>query len=287
MGNPPRLWQCHCGATQTTEPQPSGTRDLSGKLVRKMTSTNEADYTFNPLRPSTDKDVGQCRAPECYMDAVKGSKYCRRHRDKNPAQQGRGAGKLKEWHTYAPRRLSEAEWGTYMKTAPIRAKQMDKPFRVTTKEGPVTGKAGDYLCLGVENELWPVDKAIFEKTMKKVSSGVRREQLGELNKADLASFETGDLSKLSTKELRLAQLRVFGKALKAPPASPRQDAIHKVLMRIMDELKKRGELKEIIHQTASGYRLVSHKGKNLGDFPTKGAAEKHEREVEYFKHKGK
>jgi hypothetical protein len=42
---------------------------------------------------------------------------------------------------------------------------------------------------------------------------------------------------------------------------------------------------EHIVKHGSGYRLVSKKtGKNLGDFPTKSAAKKHEREVEYFKH---
>ena len=124
-----------------------------------------------------------------------------------------------KWNTYVHGSLKEGKWAAYQKTAPIFAREMDKPFRVTTKEGPVSGKAGDYLCLGVENEMWPVDKKIFEKTMKKITSGAR--------------------------------------------------------------------LREIIHKTASGYRLVSHKGKNLGDFDSKAAAEKHEREVEYFKHKGK
>lgn len=44
---------------------------------------------------------------------------------------------------------------------------------------------------------------------------------------------------------------------------------------------------EHIIKHGSGYRLVSKKtGKNLGDFPTKAAAKKHEREVQYFKHMG-
>jgi hypothetical protein len=34
----------------------------------------------------------------------------------------------------------------------------------------------------------------------------------------------------------------------------------------------------------SQYRLLSKKGKNLGTFPSKSGAEKHEREVQYFKH---
>lgn len=45
------------------------------------------------------------------------------------------------------------------------------------------------------------------------------------------------------------------------------------------------EFVEHIVKHGSGYRLVSKKsGKNLGDFPTKAAAKKHEREVQYFKH---
>jgi len=45
------------------------------------------------------------------------------------------------------------------------------------------------------------------------------------------------------------------------------------------------QVDEHIVKHGSGYRLVSKKtGKNLGDFPTKAAAQKHEREVQYFKH---
>src|SRR5579872_4770448 len=43
-------------------------------------------------------------------------------------------------------------------------------------------------------------------------------------------------------------------------------------------------MNEHIVKHGSGYRLLSHKGKNLGDFPSHEAAAKHEREVEYFKH---
>ena len=48
--------------------------------------------------------------------------------------------------------------------------------------------------------------------------------------------------------------------------------------------KKEVMINETIVKTTSGYRLVSSSGKNLGDFDSKEAAEKHEREVEYFKH---
>jgi glycerol-3-phosphate cytidylyltransferase-like family protein/GNAT superfamily N-acetyltransferase len=45
------------------------------------------------------------------------------------------------------------------------------------------------------------------------------------------------------------------------------------------------ELDEHIGKVKGGYRLYSHTGKNLGTFGSKAGAEKHEREVEYFKHK--
>ena len=36
-----------------------------------------------------------------------------------------------------------------------------------------------------------------------------------------------------------------------------------------------------------GFRIYSHTGKNLGTFKSRKGAEKHEREINYFKHKGK
>ena len=48
----------------------------------------------------------------------------------------------------------------------IHAVQMNlsEGFKVTTPEGVVTGKAGDYLMFGVEGEKYPCRKDIFEKT---------------------------------------------------------------------------------------------------------------------------
>jgi hypothetical protein len=48
--------------------------------------------------------------------------------------------------------------------------------------------------------------------------------------------------------------------------------------------KKQSELDETIRKVGSQYRLLSKKGKNLGTFDSKAGAEKHEREVQYFKH---
>lgn len=41
----------------------------------------------------------------------------------------------------------------------------------------------------------------------------------------------------------------------------------------------------IVHLPNGEWQVQSHKGKNLGTFKTKAEAEKHLREVEYFKHK--
>jgi len=51
------------------------------------------------------------------------------------------------------------------KPIPIKAVQIDHPFQVDTLEGNYkTGKAGDYLMCGIEDELYICDKNIFEKT---------------------------------------------------------------------------------------------------------------------------
>jgi cytidyltransferase-like protein len=52
----------------------------------------------------------------------------------------------------------------------------------------------------------------------------------------------------------------------------------------MGFINQSGELDETIRKMGSQYRLLSKKGKNLGTFPSKSGAEKHEREVQYFKH---
>ena len=48
----------------------------------------------------------------------------------------------------------------------VHACQMNLPegFKVTTPEGVVTGKQGDYLMVGVEGEKYPCRKDIFEAT---------------------------------------------------------------------------------------------------------------------------
>jgi DNA-binding LacI/PurR family transcriptional regulator len=61
-------------------------------------------------------------------------------------------------------------------------------------------------------------------------------------------------------------------------------SVSEVLMAIRDGYG----LDEHIGKVKGGYRLYSkHGSKNLGTFPSKAGAEKHEREVQYFKHAGK
>lgn len=52
------------------------------------------------------------------------------------------------------------------------------------------------------------------------------------------------------------------------------------------EKRKSKKAQDHIVKVSGGYRLLSHEGKNLGTFTSREAAEKHEREVQYFKHSG-
>lgn len=49
---------------------------------------------------------------------------------------------------------------------PIRCVQMQEAFEVQTMEGTLQGKAGDWLMVGIEGELYPCDSRVFEKTYK-------------------------------------------------------------------------------------------------------------------------
>lgn len=46
----------------------------------------------------------------------------------------------------------------------IQAIQMTEPFKVETLEGWVKGNTGDYLMKGVDGELYPCKREIFEKS---------------------------------------------------------------------------------------------------------------------------
>lgn len=61
-------------------------------------------------------------------------------------------------------------WGRILKVRKkpviVHATQLNFPegFTVTTMEGVVQGKPGDYLMFGVNGEKYPCDKEIFEKS---------------------------------------------------------------------------------------------------------------------------
>lgn len=50
------------------------------------------------------------------------------------------------------------------KPIPIKARQIREEFVVDTLEGRHTGKAGDYLIVGIRGERYPCDKSIFEES---------------------------------------------------------------------------------------------------------------------------
>lgn len=46
----------------------------------------------------------------------------------------------------------------------IKCIQIHEPFLVETLEGKMKGKKGDWLMVGVNGEMYPCDKGIFNKT---------------------------------------------------------------------------------------------------------------------------
>lgn len=55
-------------------------------------------------------------------------------------------------------------WRHYKKTKPIWAKKLDADKTVDTLEGPVTYRAGDYLCKGPSGDVWGQEEvALFKK----------------------------------------------------------------------------------------------------------------------------
>lgn len=50
------------------------------------------------------------------------------------------------------------------KPIPVRCIQMEEAFEVETLEGLMKGQPGDWLMIGVNGEMYPCAKNIFEKT---------------------------------------------------------------------------------------------------------------------------
>lgn len=62
------------------------------------------------------------------------------------------------------------------KPIPVRAVMMAQEFECDTLEGVTKGKHGDYLVEGVEGEVYPCDRLIFEKTYKKYKKGDEKQK---------------------------------------------------------------------------------------------------------------
>lgn len=58
----------------------------------------------------------------------------------------------------------------YKKTAIVAAVKMDCDFVVETLEGTMQGRAGDYLCRGIDGEYWPVAGHIFPRIYEMVTT---------------------------------------------------------------------------------------------------------------------
>lgn len=55
------------------------------------------------------------------------------------------------------------------KVVPTYVKQINKPFKVMTREGPIEGKAGDYLATSGDGaDKWAIDKEVFARDFKVV-----------------------------------------------------------------------------------------------------------------------
>lgn len=52
------------------------------------------------------------------------------------------------------------------KPIPVQAIQIFEPFEVVTLEGTMIGNSGDWLMKGIEGELYPCIRSIFEKSYR-------------------------------------------------------------------------------------------------------------------------
>ncbi|MCK5441592.1 MAG: hypothetical protein KAJ23_06865 [Maribacter sp.] len=67
--------------------------------------------------------------------------------------------------SFRPNKVPDLEFKEAIKK-PFRIKcvQIHEPFMVETMEGTLQGKAGDWLMVGVNGEMYPIDQDIFRKT---------------------------------------------------------------------------------------------------------------------------
>ena len=50
------------------------------------------------------------------------------------------------------------------KPIPVKCIQINEPFKVETMEGVLDAKAGDYLMIRINGEMYPCDQKIFHQT---------------------------------------------------------------------------------------------------------------------------
>jgi hypothetical protein len=65
--------------------------------------------------------------------------------------------------------VASDEWAKYRKRpVVIDARQLTQRVEINTREGTVVGEPGDYLIVGVEGEIYPCGREIFEQTYEEV-----------------------------------------------------------------------------------------------------------------------
>lgn len=62
-----------------------------------------------------------------------------------------------------------ARYDQYRKKTTIFARSIPEDFEVETIEGLHTGKAGDYLAVGIAGEMYPIDAKVFEESYEKIN----------------------------------------------------------------------------------------------------------------------
>jgi hypothetical protein len=125
-------------------------------------------------------------------------------------------------HTF--KHLIDEGFRPFRKDAVVWAKQMDEPFEVPTPAGPMHGEAGDYWCIGLRNQQWLSQAAVFEQIYKPVWHPAGSEAY-LMNAAALPYLQAGYSSSIATatshprrpyKVLRQTPFAGSGEALGSP-----------------------------------------------------------------------
>ena len=79
-------------------------------------------------------------------------------------EQGLGADTLTPLTEYGEHATRAIHFDRFCKTQETYASQMAEPFEVVTLEGIMSGKAGDWLAVGAQGEMYPIDAEVFSVT---------------------------------------------------------------------------------------------------------------------------